>query len=107
MRLEIKGKQSLALNHSESNRIKRFKLEKDIINNADIIFTTCSMAGGREFEKINHAFDYVIIDEACQSIELSVLIPLQYNAKKVVLVGDPKQLPATIFSQRASRRGLN
>lgn len=43
-------------------------------------------------------FPIVIIDEACQSIELSSLIPLKYQAKKCILVGDPNQLPPTVLS---------
>ena len=31
-----------------------------------------------------------------QAAELSTLIPLQYGAQRVVLVGDPQQLPATV-----------
>ena len=51
--------------------------------------------------------NYVIIDEACQCIEPSCLIPLQYGAHHVTLVGDPMQLPATTFSKEASDLGLN
>ncbi len=38
------------------------------------------------------------MDEACQCSELAALAPLVLNPKRVVLVGDHKQLPATIFS---------
>lgn len=44
-------------------------------------------------------FDYLIVDEACQATELNMLIPLTYNFRKIVLIGDPKQLPPTVFSQ--------
>jgi senataxin len=43
----------------------------------------------------------VIVDEACQSIEISALIPLQFGASKCILVGDPNQLPPTVISQEA------
>lgn len=43
-------------------------------------------------------FEYLIIDEACQSVELTNLIPFAHEPRKVVLVGDQKQLPATVFS---------
>ncbi|KAH8738688.1 SEN1 protein [Cryptosporidium ryanae] len=46
-------------------------------------------------------FDTVIIDEASQGIELSTLIPLRLGCKRLILVGDPKQLPATVLSRRA------
>jgi senataxin len=44
----------------------------------------------------------VIIDEASQAIELSALIPLKYQPKHSILVGDPQQLPPTVLSQEAS-----
>jgi len=46
-------------------------------------------------------FDAVIIDEAAQAVEPSSLIPLKYNSALVVMVGDPCQLPATVFSKTA------
>ncbi len=48
-------------------------------------------------------FDYVIIDEATQATEISSLIPLIFNPKKVIFVGDPDQLPPTTFNQFASQ----
>ena len=37
--------------------------------------------------------------QACQCTELDSLIPLQFGATKLVLVGDPEQLPPTVISQ--------
>jgi superfamily I DNA and/or RNA helicase len=48
-------------------------------------------------------FDAVIIDEAAQAVEPSSLIPFKYNPQAVVMVGDPCQLPATVFSNSAKR----
>ncbi|CAG9318147.1 unnamed protein product [Blepharisma stoltei] len=33
--------------------------------------------------------DYFIIDDACQSVELSCLIPFVYNPRHAILIGDP------------------
>jgi superfamily I DNA and/or RNA helicase len=33
-------------------------------------------------------FEYLIVDEACQSVELTNLIPFCHEPKKVILVGD-------------------
>ena len=43
-------------------------------------------------------FETVIIDEAGQCTEPSALIPLRYGCKALVLIGDPRQLPATVKS---------
>ncbi|KAK4528105.1 hypothetical protein GAYE_SCF51G6039 [Galdieria yellowstonensis] len=43
-------------------------------------------------------FETVIIDEAAQATEPSCLIPFLFQVKRCVLIGDPQQLPATVFS---------
>jgi senataxin len=48
-------------------------------------------------------FEFLIVDEACQSVELSCLIPFMHDPRKIILVGDHQQLPATVFSENASR----
>jgi len=54
------------------------------------------MTGGKRFEGLE--IDYLIVDEACQANELELLIALQLNPNKVILVGDQKQLPPTVHS---------
>lgn len=78
-------------------------VESVLINSAHIIFTTLAGAGGKEMVLLKHDFDYVIVDEACQSVELSTLIPLQFNAKVLILIGDPNQLPATTFNLKSKK----
>ena len=54
-------------------------------------------------------FDCVVIDEAAQCIEPSALIPLcmlPHRPDRLVLVGDPKQLPATVISPAAEGSGM-
>jgi senataxin len=41
----------------------------------------------------------MFIFQATQAIELETLIPLQYGVTKLILVGDPEQLPPTVLSQ--------
>lgn len=94
LKIEI-GKEKRSNQEAVSNRKQK---AFDIINKANIIFTTLSAAASKEMLYLNHDMDYLIIDEACQSVELSTLIPFQYKAKVVILVGDPMQLPATTFS---------
>jgi senataxin len=51
-------------------------------------------------------FDTVIVDESAQATEPSTLIPLRFGCRKLVLVGDPRQLPATVLDKRAAAAGL-
>ncbi|EIJ93556.1 uncharacterized protein NEPG_01898 [Nematocida parisii ERTm1] len=66
------------------------------MNKVRLVFSTLSMSGSATVT--NMMFDVVIIDEACQSIEPSSIIPMQNSLSHVILVGDPKQLPATVLS---------
>ena len=59
-------------------------------------------ASGKLRECLQVGVDYLIIDEACQSIEPMCLVPMRWNPQVVILVGDHRQLPATTFSPNAS-----
>ena len=72
-----------------------------VLNEASIVCTTLSCAGYSMFSQLKHGFDTVLIDEAAQAVEVSTLIPLKYACRRLILVGDPSQLPATVFSERA------
>lgn len=47
-------------------------------------------------------FACLIVDEAAQATEPNLLIALQTGVQKVLLIGDPYQLPATCISQDAN-----
>jgi len=79
------------------DNIKRVEeiVSRKILNDARIYFCTNTCAA---FENIqNNYFDLVVIDEATQATEPSILIPI-CCAKKVLLAGDYQQLPPTILS---------
>ena len=80
---------------------KKRALSEEIVNsvldNAEVVFATNSGAGGEFLE--NREFDVVFIDEAAQALEPATLIPL-IKAKRAIFVGDEKQLPPTILSNR-------
>ena len=62
--------------------------ENAIIMESQIICCTLSMAGSvKLYPFVNH-FEYLIVDEACQSTEPSTLIPFQHAPKRIILVGD-------------------
>lgn len=60
--------------------------------------TTCAGAGNPVFKGVK--FPRVIIDEATQSTEVSTLIPLGRQCQELVLIGDSKQLPPVVLSER-------
>ncbi|CAL8465380.1 g4916 [Coccomyxa elongata] len=83
-----------------------------VIKEAEAIVCTLSTAGGELLTILaggSDIFDAVIIDEAAQAVEPAALIPLQMLKPNgsIVLVGDPKQLPATVVSRAAERAGLS
>ncbi|NXG74849.1 SETX helicase, partial [Baryphthengus martii] len=88
------------------------KVQADIILEADIICCTLSASGGCLLEstflrKGVDPFSCVIVDEAGQSCEVETLIPLIHRCNKLVLVGDPRQLPPTVKSVKAQEYGYD
>ncbi len=88
----------------------RTQLRHSIMAEADIVAGTLSGCGRQQFQehiaREDVLFDTAIIDEAAQTTEPSTLIPLKFGCRRLVLVGDPRQLPATVLSRRADRAGL-
>lgn len=82
----------------------RKKIETELFEKHPIILTTNITAGSEILE--NKLFDVLIMDEAAQSTIPSSLIPIE-KSKKYILVGDTKQLPATILSQKSKDLNLD
>ncbi|CAN6464526.1 unnamed protein product [Victoria cruziana] len=104
----------------EESRMQKLRLRKSIIREAEILVTTLSGCGGDIYAVCSESissnrfgrpseeflFDVVVIDEAAQALEPATLIPLQIlksTGTKCIMVGDPKQLPATVLSNVASK----
>jgi senataxin len=83
--------------------LNRKKAQQAVLDNAHVICATLSGSGHDMFQSLNIEFETVIIDEAAQCVEMSSLIPLKYGCVKCIMVGDPKQLPPTVFSKEAAR----
>ncbi|XP_019193568.1 PREDICTED: uncharacterized protein LOC109187727 [Ipomoea nil] len=113
----IQGRERKA---NEETKALRHKLRKAILKEAEIVVTTLSGCGGdlygvcsesvsgQRFSSSSESvlFDAVVVDEAAQALEPAALIPLQLlksNGTRCVMVGDPKQLPATVLSNIASK----
>ncbi|KFV98984.1 putative helicase senataxin, partial [Fulmarus glacialis] len=91
------------------------KVQADIILESNIICCTLSTSGGSLLESVVRRrrldlfdlFSCVIVDEVRQSCEVETLIPLIYRCNKLVLVGDPRQLPPTVKSVKAQEYGYD
>ncbi|NXD24483.1 SETX helicase, partial [Spelaeornis formosus] len=106
-----KERQQLASLQKEV-RVHSQKVQADIILEADIICCTLSTSGWSLLESAFSRqgldpFSCVIVDEAGQSCEVETLIPLIHRCNKLVLVGDPKQLPPTVKSVKAQQYGYD
>ena len=73
--------------------------ERDIIEEVEIVCCTCAIAASKRL--INKKFEYVIIDEAAQALEIETLLPLLRGARKAILAGDHMQLGPIVTSKRA------
>ena len=110
---------------------RRHELQRRFLESAHIIACTLTGSGLEVLRSAALGINCVIVDEAAQCIEPEVLVPLQYGCRKVggrrgrrvgvvrpggspsparavqfILVGDPQQLQATVFSQLAGSLGL-
>ncbi|XP_072285581.1 probable helicase senataxin isoform X3 [Pyxicephalus adspersus] len=86
------------------------EVQRNIILDSHVICCTLSTSGGilleSAFRQLGHEpFSCVIVDEAGQSCEIETLIPLLHRCSKLVLVGDPEQLPPTVISVKAEELG--
>ncbi|KAF2263455.1 tRNA-splicing endonuclease-like protein [Lojkania enalia] len=97
---ETKDREKQAIRTAELNRRRA---QEQILGEAHVICATLSGSGHEMFQSLSVEFETVIVDEAAQCVEMSALIPLKYGCAKCILVGDPKQLPPTVFSKEAAR----
>ncbi len=81
----------LLVNLAKDSPLDHELIQDYVLETAKVFITTCSQVAGRQFEKIKKEFDYVIIDEASKAFPTELFIPL-IHGKKIILVGDHKQL---------------
>jgi ATP-dependent RNA/DNA helicase IGHMBP2 len=83
------------------------RLERDIIASvldcADVICATTTIDDDVLGDR---TFDWVVVDEACQSTESACWIPL-LRAERILLAGDHCQLPPTVLSKQAAAEGYD
>lgn len=89
---------------STEARVLEDFLVSDILRLSQVVITTLVGVENKYLE--DKIFDVAIIDEAAQALEPATWIPIS-KAKKVILAGDPFQLPPTVKSFEASQKGLS
>ncbi len=99
--------------------VKR-QMSDELLAGADIIAVTLSSSMNGTMENFfvhgnirslnarhSRPFSICIMDEASQCIEPEGLIPLKLGFSKLIMVGDPEQLPATVSSLEAKDNRFN
>lgn len=76
-----------------------------ILSTLNSVHLSCMNMFRPEHVSAKKAIRCVIIDEASQSTEPELLMPLIYPVSKLILIGDHLQLPATVISRVALRMG--
>ncbi|MFK7808950.1 MAG: AAA domain-containing protein [Saprospiraceae bacterium] len=84
-------------------RLLEDRIIDEVLHKADVIACTLVNATHSRLEQIN--FRTVVIDEAGQALEPACWIPVS-KAHRVVLAGDPFQLPPTVKSKEAQKKGF-
>jgi superfamily I DNA and/or RNA helicase len=102
--LEIVNIQSIRGKDIIPNAIRDL-LETSLIEGAQLLFTTLNSCGHPSME--SSEFCVTVIDEAAQSVEPSTLIALRKGCRQCIMVGDQRQLPATIFSDIVCKYNYN
>ena len=97
----LENKRQTLMKALSKNKYEKQNYEYYLLSNSPILCTTLNNAGNERLKRNKLNYDYLIIDEACQCVEPSSLIPLYHGIKNLILVGDHKQLPATVFYPKA------
>jgi hypothetical protein len=84
------------------------QLMREVMRSAVVVCSTLSSAGCGAMKSAfaQHGFDMLVVDEAGQSLESELAIPFIYEPKQLILIGDPRQLPATVLSVEAQRLSM-
>ena len=90
-------------NFKEMRRIES-EMTASVLDEAEVVCATTIGSGHQILG--NRKYPIVLIDEATQASEPSALVPINRGCRQLILVGDHKQLPPTVISDRAESGGL-
>ncbi|MFN5295752.1 MAG: AAA domain-containing protein [Flavobacteriales bacterium] len=87
----------------EARELESYLVQK-VLDDAQVI--ACTLIGSSSEDLAGRRFSTVVIDEAGQGIEPAVWVPI-LKAERIIMAGDPFQLPPTVKSQEAASKGLS
>jgi hypothetical protein len=74
------------------------------MRSAQVICATAIGSGSDMLDRFR--FHTVLVDESTQATETAILVPIAQGCERLILVGDHCQLPPTVLSEEAEKRGL-
>ena len=82
--------------------------ELEFVQTAELVFCTLAVSGRKSVIRATkeRRLDFLVVDEACQSVEAETWVALQCRPRRLVLVGDPRQLSSTVLSRAAASAGF-
>jgi DNA polymerase alpha-associated DNA helicase A len=86
-------------------REREKKCSAEILSNSQAVVATCTVVGMKSILDVisdPEHFGLAIVDEAGQAVEPAIYPILRRCSKKLILAGDPAQLPPTVMSKNAS-----
>ncbi|RZK80945.1 MAG: DUF2075 domain-containing protein [Pedobacter sp.] len=86
----------------DADKTEQYLIE-NIVRKTQVI--TATLVGSNHYTIKNLSFNTVVIDEAGQALEPACWIPI-LKAQRVILAGDHFQLPPTVKSNEAAKKGL-
>ncbi|KAG8172314.1 hypothetical protein JTE90_012019 [Oedothorax gibbosus] len=91
---------------------KRRQYQETVLKESDIIMSTLGSCCHSIVKTVygpnsRNPFTCCILDEASQCTEIEALQVLNFGISKLILIGDPQQLPATVSSKFAANYGFD
>jgi len=84
----------------------QLKVMRILAKQAEAVVMTCASSGNRALLRGLGPFPLLVLDEAAQCVEPASLVPLNLGCQCFAMIGDEKQLPATVLDRRAERRNF-
>ncbi|CAE8582006.1 unnamed protein product [Polarella glacialis] len=100
-----RGSSDVGMKSVELQRAQ-FAVMRRMARLSQVVVLTCASSGNAGLLQGMGGFPLLVLDEAAQCVEPSPLVPLSWGCEGMALVGDEKQLPATVLDRTAECRNL-